>query len=89
MAHWQDPKKGPQRRPFLVEHHGEEEVRARAIHARETGVARSRAYLLARQREEASKRLAEAAPMPRPVKDPRSRLGISMAWRRPRVKRAR
>jgi hypothetical protein len=52
--------------------------------AREAGVARSHAYLVARQREEAEGRLQQAAPMPRPVKDPRSRQGISMARRRPR-----
>ena len=89
VACWQDPRKGLQRRRFLVEHHGEEQARALAIDAREVGVARSRAYLLARQREEAKGRLEESAPMPRPVKDPRSRLGISMARRRWRVKSVR
>jgi hypothetical protein len=84
VAQWQDPEKVPQRRRFLVEHHGEEEARAMAIEAREAGVARSHAYLLARQREEAKRRLEKAAPMPRRVKDPRSRAGISMARRRPR-----
>lgn len=84
IASWQDPEKGLQRRRFLVEHYGEERARALAIDAREAGVAHRRAYLLARQREEATRRLQKAAPMPRPVKDPRSRKGISMARRRPR-----
>ncbi len=83
VAHWQDPEKGrTQRRRFLVERYGEEPAKALAIDAREAGVARGRAYLLARQREEAKRRLRKAAPMPRPVKDPRSRKGISMARRR-------
>ncbi len=84
VATWQDPVKGHQRRRFLVEHYGEEEARALAIDAREAGVARSRADWLARQREEAKRRLQKAAPLPRQVKDPRSRKGISMARRRSR-----
>jgi hypothetical protein len=85
VAHWPDPEKGrPRRRWFLVEHYGEERAKALAIDAREAGVARGHACLLARQREETRRRLQNAAPMPRPVKDPRSRKGISMARRRPR-----
>jgi hypothetical protein len=84
LAHWQDAEKGPQRRRFLVEHYGDEEARARAIAAREAGVARSRAYLLGLQLEEAERRLKTLGPKPTPVKDPRSRGGISMARRRPR-----
>jgi hypothetical protein len=84
VAHWQDPEKGPRKRRFLIEHHGEERALALAIEAREAGVARSHGYLLARQREEATRRLQKAVPMPRPVKDPRSRKGISMARRQAR-----
>lgn len=85
---WPDPAKGrPQRRRFLVEHHGEDRAKALAIEAREAGVARARACLLARQRAEAESRLRKAEPVPRPVKDPRSRKGISMARRRPRCMR--
>lgn len=52
VAYWQDPEKGrPQRRRFLVEHYGEERAKALAIDAREAGVARGHAYLLARQQE--------------------------------------
>lgn len=84
VASWQDPEKGLQRRRFSIERYGEEKARALAIDARKKGVARARAYLLARQREEARKRLRKAGPMPRPVKDPKSRKGISMARRRSR-----
>ncbi len=84
VASWQDPEKGSQRRRFLVERYGEERALALAVEAREAGVARSKAYLKARQQEEAALRLQKAAPRPRPVKDPRSRKGISMARRRPR-----
>ena len=63
---------------------GKEQARALAIEAREAGVAHSDALLMARQREEAGRRLQKAPPMPRQVKDPRSRKGISMARRRPR-----
>jgi hypothetical protein len=84
IARWQDPEKGPQRRRFLVEHYGRERARDLAIRARQAGVAHSHAYLLARQREEATRRLQKAAPMPRPVRDPLSRKGISMERRRPR-----
>jgi hypothetical protein len=76
--------KGHQRRRFLVERYGEEEARDLAIDAREAGVARSRADCLTRQREEAKRRLQKAAPLPRQVKDPRSRKGISLARRRSR-----
>jgi hypothetical protein len=84
IGHWQDPDDGPQRRRFLVERYGSREARALAIEARTAGVADIEARLLARQREEATKRLRTAAPMPRQVKDPRSRKGINMGRRRPR-----
>lgn len=84
VACWQDPEEGPKRRRFLVRHYGKDLALALAIEAREAGVARCHAYLLARQREEARRRLREAAPLPRRVKNPRSRKGISMARRRPR-----
>ena len=84
VASWQDPEQGSQRRRFLVERYGEERALALAVEARESGVAHAKAYLKARQQEEAALRLQKAAPMPRPVKDPRSRKGISMARRRPR-----
>ena len=84
VAHWPDPEKGTRRRRFLVERYGKEQARALAIEAREAGVAHSHAQQLARQCEEARRRLQEAPPMPRQVKDPLSRKGISMARRRPR-----
>lgn len=86
IAQWQDPEEGTRRRRFLVQRYGRELARELAIQARRTGVAQSGARLKARQREEARKRLRNTAPMPRPVKDPRSRKGISMARRRPRRK---
>jgi hypothetical protein len=84
IAQWQDPDNGPQRRRFLVECYGKKQARALAIEVRRAGIADADARLLARQREEARRRLRKAAPMPRPVKDPRDRKGISMARRRPR-----
>jgi len=84
VACWRDAEKGPQRRRFLVERYGKDEAVALAAKARKAGVARSRAYLMARQREEAARRLQAAAPLPARVKDPLSRKGISMARRRPR-----
>ena len=84
VAHWQDPERGPQRRRFSVKRHGRAGAMELARGAREAGVACSRAYLFARQRQEAKRRLQEAPPMPRCVKDPRSRKGISMARRRAR-----
>ena len=84
VAQWPDPENGPQRRRFLVQRYGRELARELAIDARRAGVAHSGARLKARQREEARRRLRNSAPMPRPVKDPRSRKGISMARRRPR-----
>lgn len=85
VAQWQDPETGrPRRRRFLVECYGEARAKALAIEARQEGVARARAYMLARQREGAKMRLQEAAPRPRPVKDPRSRKGISMGRRQGR-----
>jgi hypothetical protein len=84
VACWQDFEKRPRRRRFLVERYGEERALALATKAREEGVARSHEQQLARQREAARRRLAAAGPPPRPVRDPRSRKGISMARRRPR-----
>jgi hypothetical protein len=84
IAHWPDPDNGPQRRRFAVKLCGARQARAMAIEARRAGLAECGARLLARQREEARRRLQEAGPMPRRVKDPRSRRGISMARRRPR-----
>jgi hypothetical protein len=87
IAGWRDPEKGWQRRRFLVQRYGKEQAFALAKRARRSGVKRSKAYMKARQREEAVLRLRKASAMPRPVKDPRSRRGISMARRRPRRKR--
>jgi hypothetical protein len=84
VAVWHDAEKGPQRRRFLFERYGKDEAVALAAKARKVGVARSRAYLMARQREEAAQRLHAAPPLPARVKDPLSRKGISMARRRPR-----
>lgn len=84
VACWEDSEKGFQRRRFQVERYGKAQARALAIEAREAGVARRHAYLLAHQCEEAKRRLQKAPPMPRQVKDPLSRKGISMARRRPR-----
>ena len=84
VACWTDPERGPQRRRFSVDHYGKERAFALAVAARKAGLAHRRAYMLARQREEARERLRRAGPMPRPVKDPLSRKGISMARRRPR-----
>ena len=63
---------------FSTEREGAQAT-AMARATRKAGVAHSHAYLLARQREEATRRLQKAAPMPRRVKDPLSRKGISMA----------
>lgn len=87
VASWQDPARGNRRRRFQIETYGEEQAFALAVKARRAGVARAKAYLKARQREEAAQRLRKAGPPPRPVKDPRSRKGISMANRRPRRRR--
>lgn len=84
VAHWPDPEKGTKKRSFLVERYGEEEAFALAVEAREAGVAHVHAHQLAHQREEATRRLQDAPPMPRQVKNPLSRKGISMARRRPR-----
>jgi hypothetical protein len=81
VAHWSDPEEGPMRRRFSVERHGEEGARALAEEVREQGVARSRARLLARQAADAARRLAAAPPLPRMVRDPRSRKGIRMPRR--------
>lgn len=84
VAHWQDPDEGPQRRRFLIARHGKQQALALAMEAREAGVAHSHAQLVARQREEARRRLQKAPPRPQQVKEPLSRKGISMARRRPR-----
>jgi len=84
LAQWQDPEKGTRRRRFLIDRYGKEQAFAFAMEAREAGVAHGHAHQLARQCEEATRRLQDAPPMPRQVKDPLSRKGISMARRRPR-----
>jgi hypothetical protein len=84
IAHWPDPDNGPQRRRFAAKYYGARQARALAIQARKAGLAENAARLLTRQREEARRRLREAGPRPRQVKDPRSRKGINMARRRPR-----
>lgn len=87
VASWVDPEKGPQRRRFLIERYGMEEALALAVEARERGVAESHRRQLALQRQEARRRLRQTPPMPRRVKDPLSRKGISMARRRSRRSR--
>lgn len=82
VASWQDAEEGCRRRRFLVQCYGKERALALAVDAREAGVAESHARQLARQREAAERRLRNAPPMPRQVKDPLSRKGISMARRR-------
>ena len=82
VAHWQDPQKGFQRRRFLVERYGREQALALAMEARKAGVAHRHLYEMARQCDEARRRLRKAPPLPRQVKDPLSRKGISMARRR-------
>jgi hypothetical protein len=82
VACWQDLEKGLQRRRFLVGRYGKEQALELAREAREAGVARYHALLLARQRREAKERLRAAPKTPRRVKDPLSRKGISMARRR-------
>jgi hypothetical protein len=84
IAYWRDADKQPRRRRFGVERYGDSEARALAAKARRAGVKQAHAERLARQREEAARRLRNAPPMPARVKDPRSRKGISMARRRPR-----
>lgn len=84
VANWQDPERGLRRRRFLVERYGKERALALAREAREAGVANNHTCQLARQCEEAARRLKNAPPRPRQVKDPLSRKGISMARRRPR-----
>lgn len=84
VASWQDPERGFCRRRFLVEHYGKDRALTLAVEAREAGVAYGHALQRARQCEEAKRRLRKAPPMPRQVKDPLSRKGISMARRRPR-----
>jgi hypothetical protein len=84
VAKWRAPEKGFLKRSFLVQRYGREQARALAKDARVAGVAHHHAWQLARQREEAARRLQNAPAMPRRVKDPLSRKGISMARRRPR-----
>ncbi|MGH9322776.1 MAG: hypothetical protein ACRD3V_23190 [Vicinamibacteria bacterium] len=82
VAHWQDPERRPQRRRFSVGRYGKKRAFALAVESREQGVSHNRAVQLVRQREEAARRLAAAPPMPRKVKDPKSRTGIRMARRK-------
>ena len=84
VAHWQDADKEGRRRRFGVGPYGDQEAKALAAKARRAGLEQTDAERLARQREEAARRLQNAPPMPSQVKDPRSRKGISMARRRPR-----
>ena len=84
VGSWQDAKGVKQKRRFQLGLYGRDEAVARAREARERGLAQARRELLERQRDEASRRLAQAPPMPRQVKDPRSRKGINMGRRRPR-----
>jgi hypothetical protein len=83
IAGWPDQKQGTRRRRFSVENYGKARARALAKEARKNGLAENRARLLKSQREEATERLRQAPPMPRQVKDPLDRKGISMAARRP------
>lgn len=83
-ATWPDPEKGQARRRFLIQRYGRERALALAQEAREAGIAQNHARMLALQREQASQRLRQAPPMPRKVRDPLTRKGISMASRRPR-----
>jgi hypothetical protein len=84
VATWRDPERGTLRRRFLVQRYGKKEALALAIEARERGVSESRRRWRELQRTGARERLRQAPPMPLPVKDPRTRQGISMARRRPR-----
>jgi hypothetical protein len=84
VAHWSDEDGQVRRRRFSVGRYGRERALAMAGEAREVGVARSHAARLARQREEARRRLRSGPPMPRQVRAPLSRKGISMANRRTR-----
>jgi len=82
VAHWKDPDGRTERKRFSVRQHGKERAFDRAVEARQQGVANTRAVMLVRQREEAEERLAAAPPMPRRVKDPKSRKGMRMPSRR-------
>jgi hypothetical protein len=84
VACWQNAEGRMRRRRFSVGRYGETGAKARAVRARQAGVARAHAVRMARQRQEAALRLKLAPPMPSQVKDPLSRKGISMARRRPR-----
>jgi hypothetical protein len=85
VGEWVDEDGVPQRRRFLVERYGLKRACGLAADARKAGVAETRRILLARQREDAARRLRNASPRPQQVKDPRNRKGISMARRRPRA----
>jgi len=89
VAHWCDEERRVRRRRFSVARYGRERALAMASGAREEGVARSHAAQLARQCEEAGRRLLNAPPMPRQVRASRSRKGISMANRRTQPSRPR
>jgi hypothetical protein len=86
VARWKDPDSGVRRRRFSIKGYGKDRAFALAVEAREAGVARCRAVELARQREEAARRLQEAPPMPARAKHPLSRKGIRMPRRHPRAK---
>jgi hypothetical protein len=81
VASWQDDQGRHMRRRFLVQRYGDELARLLAVGARQAGVSRRHTAMLERQREEARRRLRDAPPMPRQVKDPLSRKGINMANR--------
>lgn len=85
LACWVDPELGPQRRRFSIRRHGRQVARALALEARQSGVARSHAYLLERQHEEAKGRLRQAGEMPRAVKDPRRRTAMKVRSSRNRT----
>ncbi len=78
IADWKDADGRQMRRRFSVNKYGLAEAEALAVEARNEGVAESRAVRRARQREEALARLKAAPPMPRKVKDPKSRKGMRM-----------
>jgi hypothetical protein len=78
IAHWQDADGRHRRRSFGIGAYGRRGAFARAVEARNKGIAHARAMRRARQLAEANERLAAAPPQPRQVKDPRSRKGIRM-----------
>jgi len=88
VATWPDASTGRmRRRRFQIERYGKQAAFELALEARREGVARRLEHLGKRQREDAERRLALAAPMPRQVKDPRSRKGIRMPRRRRQASR--